>query len=597
MATRNDLRLAPVTGAGPTSPVAVDQRSNLLGFGGQRLGTPIDVGVIGGLTFRRRATMHDVYNAATPEAALNAMSAFAAGSGDPAAAATGTAFQSIVFVDPAVGSGGSGTLQSPLNAIPYVSGNRIPANTAVLVKGGSTIARDAMIVIDGAATGQTQPDGTAERVANAYLGSYFADQGGPAIFDFSNVIPDATSSAETSVRGMRIAAQNVTLADIEIRPPNATSGPRTGGGSTTIVQQSAFTVDQASAGFVAKGLRLNRPVDVNVKNIGMALNGCSHFIIEDCESVGFWMNPIASGSVNQTLLDAESRVSRIRRNILRCGTMQQNLYFDGDCLTLGGTVLTNWNYKLVISDNLLPDTRENCVDLGAHGQVIVYRNYMQDPVAENNPGVLPCAIICGTSNANLAVRPSGNIVIGNIIRGFNREGYAAVNSRGGRRLFLVGNIIDDCWRAIGNTTDNTPDVFVLHNTMVRIGAGSVFRNPLAGNTGWRVMNNIMHGSRIWNLSSTTGAGGLRGGNLLCGGDSSDRNLVGTTSGVPWVIGAQHSPDHWFTSLSGMVDPVTLEPTFAAAQKRIAPLTVPVLDALLSSYRWPCAGALAPAEWR
>jgi hypothetical protein len=308
------------------------------------------------------------------------------------------------------------------------------------------------------------------------------------------------------------------------------------------------------------------------------------------------MNPVASGSVNQDLLDAESRISRVRRNIFRCGTLQQDLYFDGDCVTLGGSALTNWNYKLVISDNYLLGTRENCVDLGAHGQVIVFRNYMQDPVEENNPSVLPCAIICGTSNANLAVRPSGSIVIGNIIRGFSREGYAAVNSRGGRRLFLVGNIIDDCWRAIGNTTDDTPGVIVLHNTMVRIGAGSIFRNPLAGNTGWRVMNNIMHGSRIWNLSSTTGSGGMRGGNLLCGGDPSDRNLVGTTSGVPWVIGTQQAPDHWFSDLSEMIDVNTYEPTFAAAQKRIAPLSVPALDALLSGYRWPCAGALTPGNW-
>lgn len=86
-----------------------------------------------------------------------------------------------------------------------------------------------------------------------------------------------------------------------------------------------------------------------------------------------------------------------------------------------------------------------------------------------------------------------------------------------------------------------------------------------------------------------------GGGIEAGVIASDRDLIGSDSGVPWVTGTQIAPDHWFARLEDMIDPRTYEPTRAAMMKTIARLEAPVRDALLSEFRYQCAGAVAPAD--
>lgn len=547
----------------------------------------VEVGV-GRFSQRRRATMTDVSNSATPETALGALISFLGTSDDIALpTAERPAFSSVVWVDPTAPAGGTGSSRlSPINGMPS---NLVP-NTAYLVRGGTSVRLSSRLNVVGTETGQFDAAGQPIAVANNYIGSYDAELFGPATIDGSAIIP-----SDTNARTIRVDAQNFGLGDVRVVAPD------TGTNSTNsaVVTRTGITISARSAGFKAFGtiIHMNAAADSYViKSVGFSVIGTPYFEIVGCEATGSWLNPLALAGVNQALLDAETRTSRIASNILRCGSLKKPLYEDGDCITLGGTAQVNWNYKLVIAHNLLVGARENACDSGCHSRVIYFDNEAIEPVEDNADGVFPSAFLMGTSNSNLAVRSHSSIWIGNRVIGWSKDNYTAFHSRGGNDILMMGNVADRCWRAVNNSTANSTNMRVVHNTFVNIGKGGVFRVSDA-NENWRFLNNICHTQasamagadthRIYDIGGS-GPGGVRGGNLLCGGRDRDRSFDGIVN-----AGIERYPEYWFKKLEDMVDPLTYEPTRAAMLKQIAPLKVPALDAILSEYRFQCAGAVAP----
>lgn len=538
-------------------------------------------------SIRRQTQMFDASNAATPESAMSSLITYMGTSNDIAQTTVQQPmFTNVVWVDPTAPAGGTGTSRSsPVNTIP----SNLVSNTAYLIRGGTTLSLSARLNVVGTAPGGNDAAGNAIVVANNYIGSYDAEEFGPATIDGSSIIP-----TDNNARTIRVDAQNFTIGDVRVVVPN-TAVNNVG---TTVGSRNAITISNRSNGFRAIGtiLHMNEAADVhNIKSIGFAFTGTAYFEVIGCETTGRWMNPLALSAVNQALLDAESRISRISRNILRCGTLNKSVYLDSDCLTMGGETQINWNYKMVVSHNKLLGARENACDSGAHSRVIFYANEALEPVTDPADGVVPVAFLMGTSNSDLAVRSRSSIWIGNIVKGYNLAGYTAFGSRGGIDILMMGNVVDDCWRAITNGTSNSSGMRIVNNTFINIGEGGVFRVS-DNNQNWRFLNNICHTKgrslpgastyRIFDVANS-GTGGVRGGNLLCGGRDVDRNLETFTNS-----GTERFPSFWFARLEDMIDPLTYEPTRKAAMKPIAPLNVNALDFGLSTHRFQCAGAVA-----
>lgn len=586
-----EVESRPLVFVGENQPVIVDAEDVMRRPGGPPLRVgEIRRGVDHGISMRARANMHDVRNAATPEAALNALIAYMGTTDDVAqTTAQQPTFTNVVWVDPTAASGGTGASRnSPVNTIPS---NLVP-NTAYLIRGGTTLNLTSRLNVVGTAPGGNDAAGQAIVVANNYIGSYDAELFGYAAINGAGIIP-----TDTNARTIRVDAQNFTIADVRVVAPN-TAVNNVG---TAVDSRNGITVSQRSAGFRAFGsvLHMEDAADIHpIKSIGIALSGTAFFEVIGCETTGRWLNPLALAGVNQALLDAETRTSRISRNILRCGSLNKPLFIDGDCLTMGGTAQVNWGYKLVVMYNKFLGARENACDSGCHSRVIYYANEALEPTDDPLDGVIPSAFLMGTSNSNLSVRSRSSIWIGNVVRGWSRQNYTAFHSRGGMDILMMGNIVDDCWRAVNNATGDSSNMRVLQNTFVDIGAGGVFR-VADSNQNWRFLNNICHTKeraapgadtqRIYDLGGG-GVGGVRGGNLLCGGRERDR----TFQDIP-NPGTERFPSFWFNSLDQIIDRRTYEPKRVAMLKPIAPLNVSALDALLSGYRFPCAGAVAPSD--
>lgn len=456
---------------------------------------------------------------------------------------------SVIYIDPANGSdSNSGTnRQQPRRTRPS-----LVANTAYLIKGGETLE-----------TGDNRIDIT---VPGVVIGSYDSELYGKAVISGENMVNERT-------RTFRVAAQDTTITDVVVRPPSGVTESR-----------RALTADQTTAGLRLLGVEFECRSETGVLPVAVGLIGCPYFVIEGCETKGFWAVSLSlaalstpdSGNTFRTL-GTEQRTSFVRYNKFFVNAQSETHSVHNDCITLGGsTVESVWNYQLIISDNDLSGFWENGIDTGGHSEIMVLRNKIHSPKTPYATAVSPVGMLLG-ANTNTGKRV---MAIGNKITGLNQTNAVGINTRGGVRTLIMSNIIDDCWRGIAVGTAGASGAMIAHNTVVRTGAGNCIRIS-ESNQNASIMNNIFHGSRIYDLSSA-GTGCVRGGNILVGVNSADMN-------PPNVVLV--SPDHYFEELRDAINTRTFEPTPAVMRKMQARLNIEAVDALLSKYAIACAGAV------
>lgn len=456
---------------------------------------------------------------------------------------------SVIYIDPANGSdSNSGTnRQQPRRTRPS-----LVANTAYLIKGGETLE-----------TGDNRIDIT---VPGVVIGSYDSELYGKAVISGENMVNERT-------RTFRVGAQDTTITDVVVRPPSGVTDSR-----------RALTADQTTAGLRLLGVEFECLSETGVLPVAVGLTGCPYFIIEGCETKGFWAVALSLAALTTPdetetfrTLGTEQRTSFVRYNKFFVNAQSETHSIHNDCITLGGSAVESvWNYQLIISDNDLSGFWENGIDTGGHSEIMVLRNNIHSPKTPHAAGVNPVGMLLG-ANTNTGKRV---MAIGNKITGLNQTNAVGINTRGGVRTLIMSNIIDDCWRGIAVGTAGASGAMIAHNTVVRTGAGNCIRIS-ESNQNASIMNNIFHGSRIYDLSSA-GTGCVRGGNILVGVNSADMNPPNVT-----LV----SPDHYFEELRDAINTRTFEPTPAVMRKMQARLNIEAVDALLSRYAIACAGAV------
>ncbi len=364
-----------------------------------------------------------------------------------------------------------------------------------------------------------------------------------------------------NTRTIRFSAADCSLINVHVTPP-------VGNGAGN---RACINLSSGASGARVVGCVLEQP---SSGNFGFAADiNAPYFIFEDNEILGGHAGISVATTTAQ--LGAEARKSRIRRNKISLAPQIAAYSYDSDGITVGG--ICDWGHKLVISENEITGYWENAIDTTNGARVVVMFNRIGAPslVSHGQP-VYPSALILGnTSNTGV-----NNICLGNRITGAGAGVLqtTGINTRGGVRTLIVGNIIDGWDKGVVQGNTGSSGMVLVHNTIVRTSTGVRVENS---NTGARVFNNIIDAAVACFDTGSGGADMLTGGNL-CVGPMDNYEL--NTSKV--------AADLRYASLDELIDLVTYAPTGEARKAALVALNFTARDAFGAQFAVQCAGAVA-----